>query len=692
MRKILAVGMACLLGFQVFAQDVPVQGIADPQEGGKVTGPAVVAPGKSVTLTASPAKGWAFTAWQDGNQTAKRGVPYAEALAATNAAGVAEYTASFLKVADLDKPVVTPVDGVVTGMVGVALSLPITYDSLSAATLKASKLPSGLVLKDGVISGVPKKATGDAGMDVTLTASNAAGTSAPVQITIFIYESPFPSKGTFSGFFMKEIITPADEPDQLYTNTVVTGTFTLTASASGKMSAKTVTEKGKMSFSAKSWATLEDYGLTAVLTSSKGETLALTYSPWHSYGLSGTVTGGVFAGTDWWLTGQWKNFDVKGKIISDDWSYGARILYRTCYCPIKAGFSDYYYEEKNGITQKVFYAVSPMPKVSCNVAFANVGMMPLGDAGNTPQGHGYVTATLNLNGSVKFAGKMADGNAFSGSTTSLVDEFLDIVVAEGDEGELPDIRFVMKGEVMIPLCVPMYNGQGLFSSLLAFAEEWNAGTKSLEQSFGWVYTYLPSWWVYPGKAPAANPPQTEDAFQTLLSPLGSVYSPYMDLSTWYTRKEVFVASEPDLSYTYTKGDYTNTVDAWTELFPNVQLLTKPTVTLPKGKAPALKNDTYIIADAKNPSAATFTLTKNSGVFKGKFNVYYDYTDENGATKLKTVPVKHEGVMLPYYVQSPYPSGAGFYLMPDAWVDTANPAKPVTYKLNRSFGVQILPTP
>ena len=672
MNKSFVMGMVCLLGFAVAAQDVNVfvQGVAEPELGGRVTGSAVVAPSRSVTLAASPAKGWAFTAWQDGSQVARRVVPYAEAHANANAEGVAVYTATFLPIADLEKPVVTAVDGVVTGMVGVAFSLGIEYASASAATLATTKLPGGLALKNGVISGVPKKAET---VTISLTAVNPAGRSEPVQVTIRILPLPLSAQGTFTGFFQREDVRVIESTET--TNLVVAGTFNMKVSASGKMSAKVVTEKGTISFSAPSWAAFGKNQLMADLRASgkRSETLALTHDARYALDLYVEAAGGAFEGTDWEGLAQKNTFNAKGKIIPDEWSDTSQILYYISYCPINTALLDY--EWDNSVTNWVLRPVPRLPIVSYNVALGNQEMTTLGGAENAPKGYGYLTFIMRTDGSVKFAGKMADGKAVSGATIALISSGFNLMIGPYYQAS-------------IPLYVPMYNKAGCMSGLVF---TYSSSIFTQKSAYMYTFTDMPLLWTYPGKSPTANPPQTEDAFEARLTTLGSVYSPYMDLSTFYTQ-EVFTASAPDLSYTYQKGGHVDTVDAWADLLPYVPLITKPKMALPAGKAPVFKNGDYILDDV-NPSRATFTLAQKTGVFKGKFNVYYDYTDENGATKLKTVSVKHEGVMLPFYgsVQAPnssLPGGTGFYLMPDTWVDTANPSRPVPYKLNRSFSVEL----
>jgi len=679
MSKSFVMGMVCALGLTVslFAQGINkqdgvvaaslriicfepgicyslpsayyVQGVADPTEGGKVTGSGRVwyptDGAYSLTLTASPTKGWVFTAWQDGNKTAKRVVTFDQAEAIADETGIVEYTATFLPIAELEKPVVTAVDGVVTGMVGVAFNLPVEYESLCVAAVAATKLPSGLKLKNGVISGVPKNAET---VVVTLTASNPAGKSAPVPVTIRILPLPLSAQGTFTGAFMEESVSPADEPGVLVTNVVVVGTLTMTVSATGKMSAKTITDKGKVSFSAPSWATRDGVLLTAELKTKKAETLEFMLNSSYYFATLPTdirLTGGVFEGTDWWAWAQKKSVSNKGGPATE-------ALIETCY--------GYY-----------------------TAAFFNREMIATGNATNTPQGYGYCTVALKVDGSVKIAGKLADGKAISASSTLLLFDW--------------DWFFGTR-MVAIPFYIPMYR-QGVFSGILIAEEGANPYINEQSELVADYYpaptlscfSNLPARWHYPGKSPSAKPPQTQDAFKAQLGCVGSVYFSGWNWSQIYTQ-EMFVAEAPDLSYTYSKDGYTTgVIDAWADLLPNMPLLTSSKMTLPKkGKAVVVNKDGDYVADGANPAAATFSLAQKSGVFKGTFNAYYKYADEKGAPKLKTVPAKYEGVVLPYYAGSPSPSGAGFYQMPDVWVDRTDPAKPVTYKLNRSFGVMMLP--
>ena len=94
---------------------------------------------------------------------------------------------------------------------------------------------------------------------------------------------------------------------------------------------------------------------------------------------------------------------------------------------------------------------------------------------------------------------------------------------------------------------------------------------------------------------------------------------------------------------------------------------------------------YVYAPT-NPAAATLAVTKATGLFTGKFNLYYQYHDKVGALTLKTVSVTHVGVLTPLRLDASMPSGQGFYHVPDTWKSTGVPA--TSYLLNRSYGVEI----
>jgi hypothetical protein len=146
-----------------------------------------------------------------------------------------------------------------------------------------------------------------------------------------------------------------------------------------------------------------------------------------------------------------------------------------------------------------------------------------------------------------------------------------------------------------------------------------------------------------------------------------------------------------VSNTYVSGAYTTTVGVVASVLPEEALrfdAKTGAVSLPAGKVPvydkAASNTVYAVT---NPAVATLTVTKATGLFAGRFNLYYEYRDQKGALQLKTVPVSHEGALTPVRVVPAFePSGRGFYLVPDTW--KSSDAKPVAYPLKRSYGIEL----
>jgi hypothetical protein len=111
------------------------------------------------------------------------------------------------------------------------------------------------------------------------------------------------------------------------------------------------------------------------------------------------------------------------------------------------------------------------------------------------------------------------------------------------------------------------------------------------------------------------------------------------------------------------------------------------VSLPVGKAPVYNTgaNAYSFAPT-NPAVATLSVTRATGLFTGRFNLYYEYPDRLGVHQLKTTSVSHEGVLTPMRADTNAPPGQGFYLVSDTWKSPG--AQPVAYPLMRSYGVAI----
>ena len=108
------------------------------------------------------------------------------------------------------------------------------------------------------------------------------------------------------------------------------------------------------------------------------------------------------------------------------------------------------------------------------------------------------------------------------------------------------------------------------------------------------------------------------------------------------------------------------------------------MTIAKGVKPrkvAEDGDTWYEYDEVNPANATLSFTARSGLFKGKFILFYDY-DLNGALQHKAVSVPYAGVLTPMRdgAFAELSAGLGHCLVPEG--DPALKA----YKIKRSFPV------
>lgn len=152
-------------------------------------------------------------------------------------------------------------------------------------SVSVSKLPSGMKYdsKKGVITGAPTK-TGD--YEVSVTVTTKAGNKKTEKIRISVAAMPVMASGTFSGFVMVG-------EDNF-------GTFTLTATDAGKLTAKAVTAKGTYSFSKTGWDSVSEGVYSATLKTKKGDVLTLTLdstAAWDANQLSGEFTTAEIAAT-----------------------------------------------------------------------------------------------------------------------------------------------------------------------------------------------------------------------------------------------------------------------------------------------------------------------------------------------------------------------------------------------------------
>jgi uncharacterized repeat protein (TIGR02543 family) len=345
---------------------VQVTATADPAAGGTVT-PAVglIYPGKPLALTAKAATGWVFTGWENGSKALARSVAVAED---GNADGQVEVTASFKPLTELAYPsIVNP--GTRFATVGVAFALPLTVSSESAPTVTVTGLPTGLKLDAARLSivGVPTKA----GLfTVMVAATNAKGAALPQAFYVVIDALPAWAQGTFNG--------------TAGTDELGAGVASLTVSALGAVSGKITLRGSNYTFSAASYASLdEDDTFRLTSTAKVGVvafplTLAVSAPPAAQSNVLAVAVPATLGKAD-------------GELGGDGWL----TLYRNVWkdagmtTVLTNGFSGYF--------------TASLP-------------------GGSDFGSGYLTFTVDAAGGVKTVGKLADGTAVSLSGTLVLDE------------------------------------------------------------------------------------------------------------------------------------------------------------------------------------------------------------------------------------------------------------------------------
>jgi len=163
-------------------------------------------------------------------------------------------------------------------------------------------------------------------------------------------------------------------------------------------------------------------------------------------------------------------------------------------------------------------------------------------------------------------------------------------------------------------------------------------------------------------------------FSALLDAVGGLYSTTAALAAHY----LFTASTNDVSFNYTGGS----AEDQTAALPRALSVTVngTRMTLPRATPPPLINGAYDYS-AENSAATTLRFTPSTGLFKGNFNLYYDYL-LNARLQHRTVRVPYAGVLTPLRGEdfADEPAGQGSYLAPD------NDPLFRAYRLKRSYKV------
>jgi hypothetical protein len=167
-----------------------------------------------------------------------------------------------------------------------------------------------------------------------------------------------------------------------------------------------------------------------------------------------------------------------------------------------------------------------------------------------------------------------------------------------------------------------------------------------------------------------------DGFSELLDACGGWYNTVPLLEAHYR----FSAATNGVSYAYTGGSTKNQPAALPHLIGVTAGGTRLTMT--RGTRPALVGGAYDYS-AENSSMATLLFTSATGIFRGGFSLYYDYT-VGGRLQHKAVSVPYRGVLTPVRSEgfADMPSGQGYYLVPD------NSPEVNAYRLKRSYRAEL----
>jgi hypothetical protein len=106
----------------------------------------------------------------------------------------------------------------------------------------------------------------------------------------------------------------------------------------------------------------------------------------------------------------------------------------------------------------------------------------------------------------------------------------------------------------------------------------------------------------------------------------------------------------------------------------------------KGASPVLADGAYVYS-GENAAGATITFAARTGIFKGRFNLYYDYVG-NGAPVHKVVKAAYAGILTPVREAAfaDEPAGQGYCLVPD------NDPALLVYRVKRSYSVWLHAAP
>lgn len=481
--------------------------------------------------------------------------------------------------------------------------------------LKSGKLPDGLILTAGVISGVPAVA----GL-YSATFQAVTGTQLGATETVFFDVHPMQlAAGTFNGLLMAST-TPTNQHESVSSlNVTVGNTGIITAKAMAGGVAYTFTGKGFI----REEPFLEN-GQPGLAAELRQVTMVGT-KPYTNL-LTLTVCSGA--------TNDWEALDTLAT--------AKLVLFRPPANAIQQlEYEGYLVRDNTKVSQvktalslfRGYYTVS-LPAGSSAVE------------GEDPAGVGYITLTIDVNGSVKIAGQLADGTALTASG---------IAGYRSDDG-------TGRPEMWIP--VYFAKGTMVFTGWLVLNED--------EPSGKIVVAYdsaLPLFWIN------SDPKSTYSAasgYSLEIEPTGGFYDTLFNLQTYYLNTRFSVRMD-DPSWRLPEEIYPlgmSTVLAYPGAAAEGETINLVGQTMSVVKRVLVKRQGSVLWDLEssvNPSNLALSFTRATGLFSGSFSLWLGDSGIGEETKQKEqVNIQYKGVLTPVksmsseFVDRP---GMGYYLVP-----------------------------
>ncbi len=299
---------------------------------------------------------------------------------------------------------------------------------------------------------------------------------------------------------------------------------------------------------------------------------------------------------------------------------------------------------------------------------------------DAPWGTGYLTATVKANGTVTYAGHLADGKSVSGTATLL---YGPDCCSERDR-----LTFYLQA-------LPSgYGYGGGVYGLLYLAPNDSEGpqdnTVEAGQGLGirWLNTDPKSTFGY---NPATGElPDGIAGFTNTLDVTGGFYDRTVNLQSYYSGRSLRVGSE-----FAAPGDFDGEQG---ESGYGLASLPDPAVlpatataasSLTFQKSVLVKSGVLVdFAASVNPWFMTVSPNRSTGVFTGSCKFYYQ-----GATQQKTKTIALKGVFLPVRAAyQDYADWMGFYLVPDAYRYLDADGHPGSYRFNWACDFSLVPSP